>query len=118
MVLPSLRHLRATKRVALLGTTAAAALLLAAGHPVGACPLGGHDSPRVRLLHGLAVGGQHFDHGRMVAQAQPQAPQTPTKRNELGAYARDLPRGAAGPASSDQMVLVAAADSVSARVFS
>ncbi len=102
MVFPSLRHSRATKRVVLLGTTAAAALLLAAGHPVGACPLGGHDSPRVRLLHGLTMGGQHSGHGRMVAQAQPQAPQTPTKRNELGAYARDLPRGAAAPSAEEK----------------
>ena len=38
----------------------------------------------------------------MVAQAQPQALPTPAKRNELGAYARDLPRGAAAPSAEEK----------------
>lgn len=100
MIFPSRRHARSTKRVLLFGTTAATALLIAAGQTASACPLGSHDSPRVRLLHGLIAGGQHAGHRPVLAQAQPQT--TPAKRNELGTYARDLPRGAAAPSAEDK----------------
>jgi tetratricopeptide (TPR) repeat protein len=102
MTFPSRRHPRWTKRAILLGTTAATALLLAGAHPASACPLGSHDSPRVRLLHGLTASGQHAGHGSVLAQAKPQASQPSAKRNELGTYARDLPRGAAAPSAEEK----------------
>ncbi len=95
-------------RATLLGTTAIAVLLLAAGTPARACPLGGHDSPRVRLLHSPIAAGQHSGHGirgLQVAQAQLQM-QKQSPRNELGAYARDLPRGAAAPTAEDKPPLL------------
>lgn len=61
-----------------------------------ACPLGSHDSPRVRMLHALQQNGaQHSGHPMKMAQAQTPKP----AKTELGAYGRDLPRGAAAPTS-------------------
>lgn len=78
-----------------------AALLLISAGAAGACPLGSHDSPRVKLLHALQKPGSHGGQDLMVAQAQPQAKAQPT-RTELGAYGRDLPHGAAAPTSNDR----------------
>jgi tetratricopeptide (TPR) repeat protein len=81
---------------ALLMTTAATALALATD--ASACPLGNHDSPRVRLLHGLTHSGQHVQTPRTkIAQAQHQTHTQPPARTELGTYGRDLPKGAAAP---------------------
>jgi tetratricopeptide (TPR) repeat protein len=110
-----------SRRAALLATGAAglAAMAVAGGVAV-ACPLGGHDSPRARLLHALQQrerhgGGDHRLHAQATrppepepsqqrAQEQPRPPQQagqPT-RTEVGAYARDLPRGAAAPATTER----------------
>ena len=98
---------RRSARAALLATSAGVLAALAAGG-ANACPLGSHDSPRVRLLHALQKREQHGGH-RHLAQAprQPEqsqqhqahqpAPVAPPARTEIGAYARDLPRGAAAP---------------------
>lgn len=88
----------------LLLSTAAFALL--AGGAATACPLGGHDSPRVRLLHSLQKGGQHAGHGTHVAQLQSPT-QAKAVRTELGSYGRDLPRGAAAPRAEERPVLLA-----------
>ena len=96
------RGRRRSLRALLSASTASAVLLLAAGMPAQACPLGSHDSPRVRLLHSAGAGahaGHHASPRLQVAQAQPQAK---AQRNELGAYARDLPRGAAAPTNEDK----------------
>jgi tetratricopeptide (TPR) repeat protein len=85
-------------RAVLFASTATLALLVAAGLPAAAFPLGSHHSPRVRLLHGMTSAGHdghHAGYRTQLAQAQPQS--KATGRNELGAYARDLPRGAAAP---------------------
>lgn len=80
--------------------TATAALALVAASVANACPLGGHDSPRVRMLHALQKPNHHgSDYHVSVAQLQPQAKDVQPKRTELGAYSRDLPRGAAAPSS-------------------
>ena len=85
----------------LLTTTAIAALVIAGN--AGACPLGSHDSHRVRLLHSLTQPQQHGASPRVItAQAQHQAHPQPPARNELGAYSRDLPKGAATPRSEDK----------------
>jgi tetratricopeptide (TPR) repeat protein len=77
-------------------TTAATALVLATA--AGACPLGDHNSPRVKLLHGMT----HTRHDAQasaakIAQADHKSHAQPPRRNELGTYARDLPKGAAAP---------------------
>jgi tetratricopeptide (TPR) repeat protein len=79
---------------------ATAILALNAGGAAYACPLGGHDSPRVRMLHALQKPNHHGsgDHAT-VAQLQPQLQDAQPKRTELGTYSRDLPRGAAAPRS-------------------
>jgi tetratricopeptide (TPR) repeat protein len=90
---------RRSSRPILLSAVATIAVL--AGGTAHACPLGGHDSPRVRLLHALQQKEQHgSSHGMTLAQSHSQA-QTQAKpaRTELGAYSRDLPRGAAAPRS-------------------
>jgi tetratricopeptide (TPR) repeat protein len=93
-----------TSRSALLAATAALALL--AGGAASACPLGGHDSPRVRMLHALQKPNQHGSgHHMSVAQLQPQAKDVQPKRTELGTYSRDLPRGAAAPTSDAKPTL-------------
>lgn len=85
-------------RSALLAATAALALL--AGGAAFACPLGSHDSPRVRMLHALQKPNHHGSgHNMSVAQLQPQTKDVQPKRTELGTYSRDLPRGAAAPTS-------------------
>ena len=90
-------------RAILSTSTASLALLVVAGLPAAACPLGNHDSPRVRLLHAMSAASAHASHAGhriQVAQGQPQT-RMPA-RNELGAYARDLPRGAAAPTIEDK----------------
>jgi hypothetical protein len=102
---------RRSARTALLATAATAVAALAAGGG-GACPLGGHDGPRARLLHALQQREQHGGGHRLLAQAprqpeqsqqvqqqsqQAQQPAQQPGRTEIGAYARDLPRGAAAP---------------------
>jgi tetratricopeptide (TPR) repeat protein len=90
-------------RAVLSASTASLALLVAAGLPAAACPLGDHDSPRVRLLHGLGGAGHHGHHSGTRTQLAQSHPQTRMPaRNELGAYARDLPRGAAAPTNEDK----------------
>jgi tetratricopeptide (TPR) repeat protein len=86
---------RGFARAILLGTAALAALAVG-NNAATACPLGGHDSPRARLLHALLQREQHGGHQRLLAQAQPQP-----RRTEIGAYARDLPRGAAAPSTGE-----------------
>ncbi len=87
-----------SSRSAYLAATAALALL--AGSAANACPLGGHDSPRVRMLHALQKPNHHGSgHHMTVAQLQPQAQDVQPKRTELGTYSRDLPHGAAAPTS-------------------
>ncbi|HZW46275.1 MAG TPA: hypothetical protein VFF61_02015, partial [Microvirga sp.] len=77
--------------------TSAAAIVLATS--AAACPLGDHNGPRVRLLHGLS----HAPAPRMtMAQAGHQAHPQPPARNELGAYSRDLPKGAAAPRAEER----------------
>ncbi|WP_262270165.1 tetratricopeptide repeat protein [Microvirga yunnanensis] len=77
---------------ALLFSASAATVIATAGSAV-ACPLGSHDSPRVRMLHALQMSGSSgAAHHRDVAQLQGQP-----KRTELGTYSRDLPKGAAAP---------------------
>jgi tetratricopeptide (TPR) repeat protein len=84
------RRSRSTASTLLM--TSAAAIVLATS--AAACPLGDHNSPRVKLLHGLS----HAPAPRMtMAQADHQAHSQPPARNELGAYSRDLPKGAAAP---------------------
>ncbi|MBJ6125909.1 tetratricopeptide repeat protein [Microvirga splendida] len=91
-------HRCRSSRSALLAATAVMALL--AGGAAHACPLGSHDSPRVRMLHALQTPNHHGSgHHMSVAQLQPQAKDAQPKRTELGTYGRDLPRGAAAPTS-------------------
>jgi tetratricopeptide (TPR) repeat protein len=106
MTFSSLRSSGPSIRVLFLGSTAGAALLLAAAYPASACPLGSHDSPRVRLLHALSAGGQHAGHELRLAQVQSPAPGKQAQKTELGAYGRDLPRGAAAPSADDTPALV------------
>ncbi|MFC4175535.1 tetratricopeptide repeat protein [Microvirga sp. GCM10011540] len=104
MMIPHSRPTCLSSRSTLLSAVAAFALLAGAAQ---ACPLGSHDSPRVRMLHALQQKGHH-GHGTTVAQLQSQAgPQTPTKpsRTELGAYGRNLPHGAAAPTSEAKPAL-------------
>lgn len=98
-------HLRVgSSRSALLAATAVLALL--AGSAASACPLGGHDSPRVRMLHALQKPNHHGSGQHMsIAQLQPQAKDVQPKRTELGTYGRDLPRGAAAPTSDARPTL-------------
>lgn len=87
------KHSRSRMRICLM-TTGITALVAAA--PAVACPLGSHDSPRVRLLHALSHGAK----GKVkVAQADHKAHVKPPAGNELGTYSRDLPKGAAAPSS-------------------
>jgi tetratricopeptide (TPR) repeat protein len=79
----------------LLMTTAALALATSAA----ACPLGDHNSPRVKLLHGMTHAPAS---GVKVAQADHQTHAKPPARNELGAYSRDLPKGAAAPRAEER----------------
>jgi len=82
-----------------LCSVAALALLSSAAV---ACPLGSHDSPRVRLLHALQQKGSHASgHHMQHAQLQPSQSkmQAAPAKTELGAYGRDLPQGAAAPRS-------------------
>jgi tetratricopeptide (TPR) repeat protein len=100
------RPRRSARTVLLAASTGALTVLAASG--VDGCPLGDHDSPRVRLLHALQMREQHGSQ-RLLVQAtrQPEqsqqhqahhpAPIAPPTRTEIGAYARDLPRGAAAP---------------------
>jgi hypothetical protein len=84
-----------------LATTAATTVAIATS--AAACPLGDHDSPRVRLLHGLTHVTQPAAIPRVkTAQAQHQVHSQPPARNELGAYSRDLPKGAAAPREEDR----------------
>lgn len=87
-----------TARIRILRRTillSGVAFLAMAVSTADACPLGGHDSPRVKLLHALQQKGHHASaHGMVLAQAQPQKQ---TARTELGPYGRDLPHGAAAP---------------------
>jgi tetratricopeptide (TPR) repeat protein len=84
-----------------LVTTAATTVAIATS--AAACPLGSHDSPRVQLLHGLTHATQPAATPRMkTAQAQHQTHSQPPARNELGAYSRDLPKGAAAPRAEDR----------------
>ncbi|ACL58214.1 hypothetical protein [Methylobacterium nodulans] len=86
---------------ALLITTAASGLAM--GSAATACPLGSHDSPRVRLLHSLLPPDRPAAGATMLtAQAQHPAHPVPPARNELGTYSRDLPRGAAAPTTSER----------------
>ncbi len=85
---------RPSARVLLLAATSAAGL---ADGPTRACPLGAHDSPRAHLLHDLMRRQDHDARRITLAQAQPATPSPGPARSELGAYARDLPRGAAAP---------------------
>jgi hypothetical protein len=67
------QHSRHSSRLILLSAVAAIAVLV--GGTAYACPLGSHDSPRVRLLHGLQHKGQHASgHGMKLAQLQSQTP--------------------------------------------
>ncbi|MBB3018206.1 tetratricopeptide (TPR) repeat protein [Microvirga lupini] len=89
---------RRSSQSALLAATAALALL--AGSAASACPLGNHDSPRVRMLHALQKPNDHGSgHQMSLAQLQPQTSTVQPKRTELGTYSRDLPHGAAAPTS-------------------
>lgn len=92
---------RLSARTVLFSATAATAIL--AANPIDACPLGSHDSPRVRMLHALQKPSHHgTEHHMKVVQLQPQRQDAPPKRTELGAYSRDLPRGAAAPRSEEK----------------
>lgn len=80
-----------------LMTGAATVLVLAAA--AEACPLGDHNSPRVKMLHSMT----HASAVPMtMAQADHQSHPQPPARNELGTYSRDLPKGAAAPTSEDR----------------
>jgi len=88
-----------SRRWARICLTTTAITALAAAVPAVACPLGNHDSPRVRLLHGTA----HVPDGKIkVAQADHKAHTQPPKGNEIGAYSRDLPKGAAAPSAEER----------------
>jgi tetratricopeptide (TPR) repeat protein len=102
-----------SSRSALLAATAA--WVLVAASAASACPLGSHDSPRVRMLHALQNSGQHggSDHHMSVTQLQPQMQDVKPKRTELGTYSRDLPRGAAAPSSDAKPPLYANLGSLS-----
>jgi tetratricopeptide (TPR) repeat protein len=92
---------RLSVRSVLLSATAVLAILTASS--VDACPLGSHDSPRVRMLHALQNPSQHgAGHHMTVTQLQSQPQEVQPKRTELGAYSRDLPRGAAAPRSEEK----------------
>ncbi|ACA15536.1 TPR repeat-containing protein [Methylobacterium sp. 4-46] len=85
---------------ALIATTAASVLSVGSG--AIACPLGSHDSPRVRLLHTLLQPRPSGATAEIViAPAQNHAHPRPPARNELGTYSHDLPKGAAAPTSSE-----------------
>jgi tetratricopeptide (TPR) repeat protein len=89
----TIKHAYRPRRRARLILLSTAALMIAG--TAAACPLGDHDSPRVRLLHALQPHGHKaHDHRMVVAQSHTQAQ---PKRTELGSYGRDLPRGAAAP---------------------
>jgi tetratricopeptide (TPR) repeat protein len=89
----TIKHADRPRRRARLILLSTAALMIAG--TAAACPLGDHDSPRVRLLHALQPHGHKaHDHRMVVAQSHTQAQ---PKRTELGSYGRDLPRGAAAP---------------------
>jgi len=93
------RHTNFSLRSVLLSASAVIALL-AAGSSADACPLGSHDSPRVKMLHALQNRGLHgSEHHMSVAQLQSQPQAAQPKRTELGAYGRDLPKGAAAPSA-------------------
>jgi hypothetical protein len=109
MMTKNAQHSCRSSRLILLSAVAAIGVLV--GGTAYACPLGNHDSPRVRLLHALQHKGQHApSHGVKLAQLQSQTPsQTATHakpaRTELGAYGRDLPHGAAAPTSETKPIL-------------
>ncbi|WP_457092357.1 tetratricopeptide repeat protein [Microvirga sp. P5_D2] len=94
---------RANPFARLLLFSSVAMLTLAASSALG-CPLGSHDSPRVKLLHALQQnGGKVADdhasgHHSVMAQLQSSG-QSPVAKTELGSYSRDLPHGAAAPSS-------------------
>ncbi|KLK92427.1 hypothetical protein AA309_14530 [Microvirga vignae] len=91
-------RLRLLARIRLLTTTATAALIIATS--AAACPLGDHNSPRVKLLHRMIHAGHSQPVSEVkIAQADHQAHPHPPARNELGAYSRDLPKGAAAPSA-------------------
>ncbi len=82
-------------------TTTVISVLLVESEGI-ACPLGSHDSPRVRLLHTLLQPRPSGASVRIVtAQAQNHGHPRPAARNELGTYSHDLPKGAAAPTSSE-----------------
>jgi tetratricopeptide (TPR) repeat protein len=88
------RRSRLSTHAFFLATTAAVAALTAS--EATSCPLGGHDGPRARLLHTLTQRDQHAG-GHLMRLAQQTRAQP--ARTELGAYVRDLPRGAAAPST-------------------
>lgn len=96
MMIHHARPSRASARFVLLST---AAFLVLALSPATACPLGSHDSPRVRLLHALQNPLphplQHREAHAPSSQPMMMAEAPNPARTELGAYGRDLPRGAA-----------------------
>lgn len=104
MTTQRIRRFRLSSRQTLLSAVAVVATL--AGAAARACPLGSHDSPRVRLLHALQKGQHGLGHGATMAQLQSQTPtQAKPARTELGTYGRDLPRGAAAPRSETKPIL-------------
>ncbi|MBL0404217.1 tetratricopeptide repeat protein [Microvirga aerilata] len=90
---------RTKRSPASIHLTATAAIAVVLAGSAAACPLGDHNSPRVKLLHGYAH--TPASHTR-IAQADHQAHSQPPARNELGAYSRDLPKGAAAPRAEDR----------------
>lgn len=101
MMLHTAQRRRTSRGPVLLSATAIAAMLAASS--ALACPLGSHDSPRVRMLHALQKPGPAPAHRHVsVAQLQPGAQTAEPKRTELGAYGRDLPRGAAAPRTQEK----------------
>lgn len=87
---------RSFKHAALLFTALCGSIATGAAT---SCPLGNHEGPRARLLHGLIQPDRAALTRRVAETSHPAPPDRPA-RTELGRYPHDLPMDAAAPTSA------------------